>query len=227
MKAKDANSDGTLDRAEWRAAGGTREDFDLLDWDQSGVLDMTELSQTTVTLTGTFEERMIVGVDSASPHSSKLCNIRPYDQKLLSLILKSVAMTKVAQHILLSMQQRSSDMEKALEENGADIISYWGDMILFVNEKLDRNPFSPAGIPKEAEQLVMAQHGALTVTIDMLKLLLTAKPLQLADAASKRTILILFRFIQQCVSGCLINCNILELEKEFLYTHLNTDYQVM
>ena len=234
MKMKDVNSDGSLDREEWRAAGGTREDFDLLDFDQSGVLDKAELGKTTVTLTGTFEEQMVVGVESAAPHSSKLCNIRPYDKKQLSVILKSVAITKVAQNMLLAVQQMGSDIQGALKQYSLDIISYWGDMILFVNEKIDPKRSrllgrqkESAGIPKEAEQLMMAQHGALTLTIDLLKLILTADSEHLADATpSKRAILILFRFIQQCVSGCLINCNILELEKEFLYEHLDTEYQV-
>ena len=133
--------------------------------------------------------------------------------------------------MLLAVQQMGSDIEGALKEYSLDIISYWGDMILFVNNKIDPNRSrllgrqkESAGIPKEAEQLMMAQHGALTVTIDLLKLILTADPDQLADATSKRAILILFRFVQQCVSGCLINCNL--LEKEFLYEHLNTEYQV-
>ena len=193
---------------------------------------MGELGKTAVTLSGTFEDRMPVAVGSSSVHPSKLCSIRPYDKNQLRLILKSVALTKVACNIVTAMRQKIADVSElnathlALKEHGKAITTCWSNMIFQINDTVSPNPFTQDGVPKAAEQCVMAQHGAITLTIDLLKLILKADPDQLQYGVSRRTIMILFRFLQLLVKGSLPNCASLEIHKEFIYKFLNSEYQV-
>lgn len=144
------------------------------------------------------------------------------------MILKSVALTKVAENILRLMRTKTTDFQSALKENGKAIIGCWSDMILHINETVGPNALvhTQDGLPKEAEQCVMAQHGTMELTIDLLKLILGASQDCLQKGICRRTIMVLFRYLQLLVKESLSNGAALETHKAFIYQHINSDYQV-
>ena len=153
------------------------------------------------------------------------------------MILKSVALTKVAENILRLMESKAADFQSALKENGKAVIGCWSDMILHINEAVEPNALvhTQDGLPKEAEQCVMVQHGTMEITVDLLKLILGASHDCLSVPAMtfasqkgrcRRIIMVLFRYLQLLVKGSLSNGAALETHKAFIYQHINSEYQV-
>lgn len=236
MESKEGDADpDTFNIKEWLALGGTKEEFLMLDVDGDKLLDLDELSSkhswTTVALKCGTEEQMPIGVEPGAHHPSKLCSVRFYGKSELDVIVKSVSVIKVARNIASLLQRDEGD--RHLDRYWQDIITCWGNMIAHLNNSTGlEDPFTQHGdrtawgIPKRAEQEVTAQHGAIELTIDVLKLILS-KPLDEGEQhISVKAILILFKFLQQLQKDCPLNSIALEPHKQFLYEHLNSKYQV-
>ena len=140
----------------------------------------------------------------------------------------------MAQNVVSLVRSESNDMHgleagwSPSKENSKAVIRCWSEMISYINDSFEDKPNAKTqnGLPKEAEQCVMTQHGAIELTIALLKLLLAASRESLEQSISKRTVLILFRFLQLLVKGSTVNCAHLNRHMAFLYQHLNSDYQV-
>jgi hypothetical protein len=99
-----------------------------------------------------------------------------------------------------------------------------------------------AGVPNIGPQRVMAQLGAIGLTIEFIDSLLCDPPSALdddpgrgvpsaciTDYNSNRAISLLFRFLRQIVKANKVRAHVALLEEhvEFLYKHLNSDYKVV
>ena len=186
-----------------------------------------------------------------------------FDPEKLIIMRTAEASLDRARELLTTIQavgDEEAPIVEALAKYADDMIQCYSEMIIACTDDSEKDPFirdglvflisqlffsnyfCGPGVPKVGTQRVMAQLGAIGLTIEFIDCLLCDPPSALDDdpgsgvpyksitsTNSKRAILLLFRFLRQIVKANNIRAHVALLERhlDFLYKHLNSDFKVV
>ena len=166
----------------------------------------------------------------SSTHPNKLFMLHTFDPDRIQLIRDVDSNLAVAREVLGALHQSPDNPKQAASQLAPQIIECWGTMIRAMDTSTDSNPFVRDGIPKPEVQLVMVQQGAITVTMSLLEFVVPVDASPIPHTIPTKqlglAITLLFRFLKQVVKQNLVTATALEVHREFLYQHLNSDFQV-
>ena len=128
-----------------------------------------------------------------------------------------------------------STLLTALAKHAHSIIACYGAMIQSCThdatqgQQGEQDPWTRDGIPNIPQQQVLAQLGAIGLTMRFLDEILQGPCASITDHWSNKAITLMFRFLRQVVKANNVREHVALLEEHlsFLYKHLNSDFKVV
>ena len=183
--------------------------------------------------------------EAAKCKQANVFQIQIFDSEKLAMMRKSEGSLCRAKELLSTIQsvgEEEAAILDALEKYADDIIQCYSEMVITCTEDAEEDAFIRDGLPNIGAQRVLAQLGAIGLTIQFIDILLKDPPSaidddpgdgvaydSIIDDASNKAITLLFRFLRQIVKANNVRAHVALLEEhtEFMYKHLNSDFKVV
>ena len=169
---------------------------------------------------------------SSISHHANVFQMELFDPIKLELMLKVETQLMVVKQLLGVIQQSGDDREllvSTVAKYAEAMIDCYTKMVIACTNDTETNPFTRDGIPNIPTQRVMAQLGAIGLTVKLLDTILQVPYLDIVDPTSNKAITLLFRFLRQVVKANNVreHVSLMEEHLDFIHKHLNSDYKVV